>query len=197
MRKTGFLLGVMLAVVGLMMIVAPAFCIKVAVILLGVESMVNGIYSLVKVRQLISDHDFQVVVLVRGIISIAVGFLAVFLPLRFAESMWTVMLYVLAAYLLVAVALGLCAASKLRARGIDRRQYVLECIISVISAAVLIILPRQMGVLLVRIIGGSVMFLSVVFLFYEWKNRPIVVDNVEVVDDNQAGVDKKNADADK
>ena len=191
MRKTDFLLGVLLAVVGLMMIVDPDKCIKIAVILLGLEAIVNGVFSLIKVRQLVSDKDFQLAVLLRGIISIIIGVLAVVLPLRFAAAMWTVMLYVLAAYLIVAVVLELYAVAKLRDTGIERKRYIIEAIVSVISAIILFIIPQQIGVTVIRILGVVVLLVSVVYLLYEWRNRPIVVDNVEVVDDNSAPVGEK------
>ena len=191
MRKTDFLLGVLLAVVGLMMIVDPGKCIKITVILLGLEAIVNGVFCLVKVRQLISDKDFQIAVLIRGIISIIIGVLAVVLPLRFAATMWTAMLYMLAAYLIVAVILELYAVAKLRDTGIERKRYIIEAIVSVISAIILFIIPQQIGVTVIRILGVVVLLVSVVFLLYEWRNRPIVVDNVEVVDDNSAPVGDK------
>lgn len=191
MRKTDFLLGVLLAVVGLMMIVDPGKCIKIAVILLGLEAIVNGVFSLIKVRQLVSDKDFQLAVLLRGIISIIIGVLAVVLPLRFAATMWTAMLYMLAAYLIVAVVLELYAVAKLRDTGIERKRYIIEAIVSVICAVILFIIPQQIGVTVIRILGVVVLLVSVVFLLYEWRNRPIVVDNVEVVDDNSAPVGDK------
>ncbi|MFA6856310.1 MAG: DUF308 domain-containing protein [Treponema sp.] len=193
MRKTNFMLGILLAVVGLLMIIVPDKCIKAAVVILGVEAIANGIFSLIKIRQLISDKDFQSAVLVRGIISIIIGLLAVILPLRFAEIMWTVMLYVLAAYLLFAALLELYAVAKLRNTGIERKQYVVEAIVSIICALILFIIPQQAGMVIIRILGVVVLLVSLVYVLYEWRNRPIVVDNVEVVDDNSAPVTDKPA----
>jgi hypothetical protein len=191
MRKTNFILGVLLAVVGLMMIVAPDKCIKVAVILLGIEAVANGVFSLVKIRQLISDKDFQLAVFVRGIFSIVIGFLAVILPLKFAAMMWTVMLYVLAGYLLLAAVLELYAVAKLRNTGIERKQYVLEALVSIICGIILFIIPQQLGMVIIRVLGVIVLIVSLIYVLYEWRNRPIVVDNVEVVDDNSAPVTGK------
>jgi uncharacterized membrane protein HdeD (DUF308 family) len=193
MRKTNFMLGVLLSVVGLMMIVSPDKCIKVAVLLLGVEAILNGVFNLVKIRQLIVDKDFQLAVFVRGIISIVIGLLAVILPLRFAAAMWTIMLYVIAAYLLLAAVLELYAVAKLRNAGIERKQYVLEAIVSIICSVILFIIPHQIGMVIIRVLGVVVLLVSMVYVLYEWRNRPIVVDNVEVVDDNSAPVTDKPA----
>ncbi|MCK9169963.1 MAG: DUF308 domain-containing protein [Treponema sp.] len=193
MRKTNFMLGILLAVVGLLMIVAPDKCIKAAVVILGLEAIANGIFSLIKIRQLISDKDFQSAVLIRGIISIIIGLLAVILPLRFAAAMWTVMLYVLAAYLLLAALLELYAVAKLRNTGIERKQYVVEAIVSIICAVILFIIPQQAGMVIIRILGVVVLLVSLIYVLYEWRNRPIVIDNVEVVDDSSAPVTDKPA----
>ena len=77
--------------------------IKAVVILLGIEALANGVYQLLYTRKLYSDVTFQYSVLIRGMFSIVVGLLACFLPLRFAQIMWTVMLYVLAFYLLAVI----------------------------------------------------------------------------------------------
>jgi len=188
MRKTDFMLGALLALVALMMIIAPEQCIKVAVVALGIEAVVNGIFNLIKIRQLVHDKSFQLTVIVRSVISIVIGILAVFLPLRFAEAMWTIMLYVLAAYLLASAFLELYMLAKLRDTNIERRRYMLEVIISLVGAIVLFIVPQQIGLVLVRILGVLLLAVSAGYMLFEWHDRPIVVDEVEVVDDVQPPV---------
>ena len=130
----------------------------------------------------------QLTVIVRSVISIVIGILAVFLPLRFAEAMWTIMLYVLAAYLLASAFLELYMLAKLRDTNIERRRYMLEVIISLVGAIVLFIVPQQVGLVLVRILGVLLLAVSAGYMLFEWHDRPIVVDEVEVVDDVQPPV---------
>lgn len=188
MRKTDFMLGALLALVALMMIIAPEQCIKVAVIALGIEAVINGLFNLIKIRQLVDDKSFQLTVLVRSLISIVIGILAIVLPLRFAEAMWTIMLYVLVAYLLASAFLELYMLAKLRDTNIERRRYMLEVIISFVGAIVLFIVPQQIGLVLVRILGVLLLAVSAGYILFEWHDRPIVVDEVEVVDDVQPPV---------
>src|SRR5574344_1277439 len=191
MRKTDFLLGVLLAVVGLMMIIEPSRCIRVAVIALGAATVVDGVYSIAKIRTLLSDRAFQVPAVISGAGSIRVGAVAIILPLAVADVMWTIMLYVLAVYLILLAVVGMYTVAKLRDTGIARRQYVVDIIVAFICAIILFIIPHEIGrALIIRILGIIMMIVSAVYLLYQWKNRPIVVEKVEVVDDNTAPVDK-------
>jgi uncharacterized membrane protein HdeD (DUF308 family) len=142
MRKTDFLLGVLLAVVGLMMIIEPSQCIRVAVIALGAAAVVDGVYSIAKIRTLLNDYAFQVTSVISGAVSILIGAVAIVLPLAVADVMWTIMLYVLAVYLILLAVVGMYTVAKLRDTGIARRQYVVDIIVAFICAIILFIIPH-------------------------------------------------------
>ena len=184
MAKTNFMFGVLLAVIALMMIVAPEQCIKVAVIGLGLEAIVNGVMGLLRSHSLLNDANFQLAILVRSIMSIVIGLLALILPMKFAASMWTIMLYMLALYLLVAGILQLYVVAKLRNSNIERRRYVIEVVVSFIGAVILVIISQpHFGVFFIRLVGILALLVSIGYLLFEWRNRPIVVDEIEIVDD--------------
>ncbi|MBR7064741.1 MAG: DUF308 domain-containing protein [Treponema sp.] len=185
MKKSDVMLGVLLAIIGLMMIIAPDQCIKVAVISLGLEAIINGAYNLLKMRQLVSDPTFQLAILIRGLISVVIGLLAIILPLRFAATMWTIMLYMLAFYLIAASIIELYAMTKLRTTGIDRKQYTIEVVISFIAALILFLIPQQIGLALIRVLGIILFIISGAYTLYEWKNRPIIIDEIEIIDESQ------------
>lgn len=187
MKKTELTLGILLAVIGLMMLIAPGQCIKVTVILLGVEAVANGAFTLVKVRPLVEDPAFQYTVLARSLVSVVVGILAIVLPLALASAVWSVMLYTLAVYLLVSAALELYAVAKMRGSDIERKSYITEIIVSVAVAIVLFIMPQKIGEIVIRLLGLAVLLISAGYMCYHWKNRSIVIDNVEVVDDVPSG----------
>ncbi len=183
MKKNSLLLGIILAVVGLIMTITPAGCIKAVVIILGIEAVANGIYQLVYTRKLFPDAAFQYSVIIRGMLSIVVGLLAFFLPLRFAEMLWTVMLYVLAVYLLVGSALLLFSCGKLQNTNIDRRQFITEAVISILLALVMILIPVNIGTALVRIAGIALIIVGAAFVVFYIKNKPLVQEPVQVMDD--------------
>lgn len=189
MRKTNFLAGILLAVIGLLMIIMPRGFIKAAVILLGIEAVVNGVYTLVYTRKFISEASVQFTIICRSMLSIVIGLLAFFLPLVVADVMWTVMLYVLAVYLLADAVLELYAIGKLRDAGVERRYFIREAVISIVVAVILFIIPAKIGTLIVRICGLILLILGASYSFYEWNSRPILQEHVEVVDDISGTID--------
>lgn len=192
MKKDSLFLGIILAVAGLCMLIFPRGCIKAVVILLGIESLLNGMYQLLYTRKLFPDTTFQYSVLIRGMLSIVVGLLALSLPLRFAAVMWSVMLYVLAIYLLVGSGLLIFSIGKLRDTSVDRKQFVLEALISVVIALIMIIIPIKLGTSLIRI-GGIVIFLiGAAYILLYVKNRPEVREPIEVMDDISGDLEKSD-----
>ena len=187
MKKSNFLVGILITVVGLLLLIVPRQCAKAIVILLGVEAIANGIYNLMYTRKLVPDSAFQFTVICRGMLSLVIGLLAFFLPLKFmktVESIWTVGLYVLAIYLIVGAALELFAMGKIRDAEVDRKQYILEALISIVAALILFIVPAEkIGNAILRIAGLIMSLAGGVYVFYAWKNRPIVQEPVEFVNE--------------
>lgn len=192
MKKNSLFLGVILAVAGLFMLAWPEGCIKAVVILLGIEAFLNGMYQLLYTRKLFPDTTFQYSVLIRGMMSIVVGLLALFLPLRFAAVMWSIMLYVLAFYLLVGSGLLLFSIGKLRDSSVDRRQFVIEALISIVIAAIMIVIPIKVGTSLIRIGGIVIILIGASYIFFYIKNRPEVQEPIEVMDDISGDLEKSN-----
>lgn len=183
MHKSELTVGILLTAISLMMIVAPAQCIKVVVVLLGVEAVVNGGYGLLKLRGLLVDNTFQMVVLIRSAVSIVIGLLAIILPLALAQTIWAGLMYMLGFYLLVSAGLELYAVAKMRDTDIERKNYIVEIIVSLAVALVLFIMPRKIGEVLVRLMGVFLLIVSVAYLAYQSRTRHIVVDDVEIIDD--------------
>ncbi len=183
MKKNALLLGIILAVIGLIMAISPAWCIKAVVIILGIESVANGIYQLVYIRKIFPDATFQYSVLIRGMLSIVVGLLAFFLPLRFAEILWTVMLYVLAIYLLASAVLLLFSIGKLRDSGVDRKPFVFEAVVSILLGLIMLLIPVKVGTVLVRIAGIVLCIIGILYIVFYFRNKPLVQEPVQVMDD--------------
>lgn len=191
MQKTNFVPGVLIAIVGLLLLLIPAQIVKILVFVLGVEAIINGVYTLGYMRSFLTESLFRAAILIRGIASIVVGLLAICLPLVFAETMWTMMLYVMAFYLIFAAVLELYIVAKLRDAEIDRKLFVLEAIISIIVAVILLLLPQQIGALILRVLGALVMLVGLVHIYVSLRNQKekkaideVVVESVIVEDDN-------------
>lgn len=183
MKKNNLLFGLVLFIVGLLMLISPRGCVKSVVVLLGIASVASGIYQLLYTRKLFPDSTFQYSVLVRGMLSIVVGLLAFFLPLKFAEMVITVMLYVLAIYLLVGAALLGYASGKLRDSDVDRKPLIREIVVSIILALVMLLIPAKVGETIIRFGGLGSVLAGVFFIVNYMKNKPLVQEAVQVMDD--------------
>lgn len=192
MQKTNFITGLVLVSVGFLLLIIPNQIVKAVVIVLGAEAIVNGVFSFLTVRQLVADESFRFPILIRSVISVVVGLLAVFLPLAVAGVMWTVMLYVLGVYLLFAAVMELFAMAKLRDTDINRKQFVFEAIVSIFVAVILFILPRQIGAAILRIFGAVIFVIGGVLLFVSLRGHKsataedkMIAESVVVEDDKE------------
>lgn len=176
MDKNKFLLSVLVAVLGLMMVISPDAFIALVVIILGVGSVVNGIFVLATTRNLILDPQYKVIMTIRGVMAIIVGSLAVLLPLGIAAVVWKFMAYTLAIFLIISAGLELYGVNKLYRNGIMIRQSVIEVVISLILAVVLFIIPAEIaGGVIVRVCGVLLLAAGIISGIMQWRNRPLVI----------------------
>jgi len=186
MKRWYLYLGSLLALLGLMIIIFPAFWIKVVVILLGLGMIAYGIYSLKVTKALYDDSTFVTTILVKSIASIVIGALSVIFPLAFSGTVWTVMIWILIISLILSAIAGFYSAALLKDTGIDRKNYFLENLFLLIAALVLILIsPKQLGIAIVRIIGVAVMVIGGALIAVDLtsKKDTITVD-AEVQDDD-------------
>lgn len=193
MKSNNWLFGAGLAVLGLLLIIFPAFWIKLVVIILGLSSIAYGIYNL-KITKLISNDDFyKKIILIRSGASITIGVLAVVFPLAIGEAMWSAMIYILAIYLILAAAIGFYSVSLLKDAGIDRKRYIFENLFLVIAAVLLFLIgPKNLGEAIIRIVGIAGFLVGAALLFISYsgakkeKAENIVVESSEVIVENSA-----------
>ena len=198
-KKSNLAYCIIAIIVGLLLLIIPKYCIYGIVVILGIFSISNGVYTMVKTRNIISDPDFYIVLTIQGIFSIVIGFLAVLLPAIFAKTavaIWTVMVYLLAAYFLITAAMELYATVQLKKFDIETKPYISEILFSLITGVVLIFIPpKTFGEVIVRIIGAVVIAISVILIIIMFKNKPIVVYAEEVPSDpNESATDSVKSD---
>ena len=114
MKNYSIIIAAMSAVIGLMVFSSPEQFVKMIVIILGVASLANGAFNLSCMSGFIENPFYKRDLKLRGWSSVAVGLLAIFLPMAFAATLWTVMLYVLAFYLLASAVFETYAIIKLK-----------------------------------------------------------------------------------
>lgn len=193
MDKNKLFLGFVTAALGLFLLISPDTFISFFVILLGVTAVIDGIFILAATRNLIADPQYRLIVTVRGILSVLVGFLAVVLPLTVAAVVWKAMAYTLAIYLIISSAMQIYTITKLHRNGIMIRQSMIEVLASLLIALVLFVIPAQTaGHFIIRLFGIALFLVGAGFIVTQWKSRPEVVipDSVETVE-NETGEDRK------
>lgn len=189
--------GILLAVLGLLLIIFPTFWVKLVVILLGIGSIGYGIYSLKYTKSLYKNTHYERSILIKSIISIAIGFLVVVFPLFFAKAAWTVMMWILIIYLIATAVLGFYAASLLKDTGIERKRYFIENIILLVIAIALILLsPAALGKVIIRIVGIASMVLGLGLVIYDLVSKKDVTVVSEYVDTTVATDTTDSSDSD-
>lgn len=195
MDRNRIFLGFVTAALGLLLLISPDSFIKLFVILLGVAAVIDGIFILATTRNLILDPQYNLIVTIRGVLSIAVGAFAVIFPLATAKTVWNIMAYSLAVYLLISAVMQIYTITKLHRNGIMIRQSMIEVLTSILLAVVLFVIPaKEVGDFIVRIFGIALVIFGAGTVILQWKNRPITVvpDSVETVeteDDSETNSD--------
>lgn len=194
MKKTNWLLGGGLALIGLLVLIFPAACVKIVSILLGLAAIAYGIYSLINAKNLFPEQSFfRTSFFVKSILSILLGILTAVLPL--IATAWKVMIYIFAIYLILQSCFGFYTVSILKDSIEDRKHYIFENL-SVLLAGVLLILisPQTLGMVIIRIIGIATLLVGLAFLAIQIINTlqtkkneiDISEEDVKVEDDNSA-----------
>lgn len=196
MKKMNWLLGAILSIVGLLILIFPAACVKMVAVLLGLGAVAYGVFTLIESKKVFSDASFfKNAAFVKGISSIVLGLLTVILPIAVASTAWKVMVYIFAIYLICAAAFGFYTVSVLKDSIAERKRTVLENLTLLVAGVLLILIsPERLGLVIIRIIGLVALIVGIVFLAIaviglinkkKEKKNEIVVD-AEVSDDTSA-----------
>lgn len=202
LKKWNLWSGSLLAVLGLLVIIFPSFWVKVVVILLGIGAVAYGIYNL-KITKSLSDGDYyHRTILIRGIVSIIIGVIAILFPLTLGKTMWTVMVWVLIVYLIVSSALGFYAAALLKDTGINRKKYILENVGLLAIAIVLILIsPKNLGEAIIRIVGIVATVIGAIIIISSFisknKEKKANVDNDNLKEAKKATAEDVKKDSEK
>ena len=173
MKRWYLFSGILAALLGLLIIIFPAFWIKLVVIILGLSAIGYGIYCL-KITKVISDDiTYRRTILIKSIVSIVAGVMAVLFPLAIGGAAWSAMIWLLIFYLLVSAAAGFYAAALLKDSGVERKRYIIENLLLLAGAVILILIsPRSLGNAIIRLVGIVVLIAGVILIMFDvFSNR--------------------------
>lgn len=188
--KKNWIIGISASVVGLLLLISPAFCVKIIVVLLGLTAVIEGFYGIISERTLFENDFFKKTILYRSIGSIVIGLLAVIMPLALAGTAWTIMTFILAFYLIVSGCAGFFAASKLKQDGENspesQKQLTWENLITLGSGILLLVIgPEKLGTFILRLIGLAALLVGIGFLVVQIieHRKEVAVTDIEIKDD--------------
>ena len=128
MNRTNFSLGVLVALAGLVMLIAPKESISFVIILLGASAVLNGLYDIITTRTFSPIAIFKRTALIRGCASILIGILAICFPLAFGETLFNIMRYVMAIYMIFAVIAELILVFNLPKDSLLKKRFFFEAL---------------------------------------------------------------------
>ena len=205
MKRWYLFSGILAALLGLLVIIFPSFWIKLVVVIIGLAAIGYGVYCLKFTKALSEDIYYRRTILIKSIVSIIAGVMAVLFPLAIGGAAWTAMIWVLIIYLLASAAIGFYAAALLKDSGVERKRYIIENLLLLAVAVVLILIsPRALGNAIIRLIGIVVLIAGIALILFDvlTSKNEIKAEVVEVKEeapenhDGDAAVDSSSNDND-
>ncbi len=205
MKRWYLFSGILAALLGLLVIIFPSFWIKLVVVIIGLAAIAYGVYCLKFTKALSDDIYYRRTILIKSIVSIIAGVMAVLFPLAIGGAAWTAMIWVLIIYLLASAAIGFYAAALLKDSGVERKRYIIENLLLLAVAVILILIsPRALGNAIIRLIGIVVLVAGIALILFDvlTSKNEITAEVVEVKEeapenhDGDAAVDASENDGD-
>ena len=193
MKTKNIVFGGILAVIGLLMLINPGACINAVVVLVGLTAIAAGGYNLFYTLKNITVPEIKKIILIKSIVSIVIGLVAVICPFALVKtvtSIWKIISYVLAVYLIIFAATNVYSGIKFRKTvEEDFKKNLIEGLICFLIAVLLFIIPiEEVGLTIVRILGIIGIVIGAVLIFVEVgiarRTTVISKDDVTVVDDD-------------
>ena len=197
MKRAYLFSGILAALLGLLVIIFPSFWIKLVVVIIGLTAIAYGIYSIKFTKVISEDIYYRKTILIKSIVSIIAGLMAVLFPLTIGGAAWTAMIWVLIIYLIASAAIGFYAAALLKDTGVERKRYIIENLLLLAVAVLLILIsPRALGNAIIRLIGIVVLVAGVALILFDvFSNRnEVKAEVVNVSDEPQKEAQNENQD---
>ena len=156
-RKGTWIVQLLVAIavvpLGIFILIRQDLFKQVFIIALGLVAIITGITSLATMNRYSFGKFIHGSTVVKGVLGIIVGVLAVIMPIATGEAVWTVIIYILAAQMLIAAIVMIMDSVAVRSAGFPAAPLVVEGIVSLFFAIILFLFPRDIANLLVTILG--------------------------------------------
>lgn len=183
MDKTKLIAGLLTAVCGIGILLHPGATEGIIVFVLGLGTVISGVYDLLYIHRMLADSVPRRIALIRSIVSIVVGAIAIFFPLQTADTMLTIYFFMMGIYLLLFAIAQLYIGTVVRKEGRSPRAFWAGAAASFIFASLLFLIPGRFGLILIKFVGILLLAYGIAMVAFAWKNRAIVVHPDSVRDD--------------
>lgn len=155
------IIAILVVILGIFILVRQDMFKQVFIIVLGLIAIVNGIISLATMNRYSFGPFNRITTLIKGVLGLIIGVLAVIMPLATGEAVWTVIIYILAAQMVLAACVMFFDSFAVKAAGFPTRGLVTEGLVSLVLAVVLFLFPRDVANLLVTILGVTIIIVGI------------------------------------
>lgn len=150
---TYLLIAILILIAGVFVLIRQDLFKQIFVISLGVAVVIVSVVSLIMLGRYAFTPFYYRSTLMKGVLGLIVGVLAIVMPLSTAETIWTIILYILAAQLVLGALISFVDVIALRKLGYKSSYHIWEGVISLVIAVVLFIFPQELATMLVTIVG--------------------------------------------
>ena len=176
--------ALLIVILGIFILVRQDLFKQILVISLGVVAVATGISSLATMNKYDFGKFNHTTTLVKGVLGIVIGVLAIVMPLATGEAVWMVILYILAAQMLISALVMLTDSIAVKSAGYPAAPLVTEGIVSLVLAVVLFVFPRSVADLLITVFGITIIVVGLTLGLLAWwmrkKGVQVTVEAVEV-----------------
>ena len=172
MKTKNVILGVILAVLGIVMIAIPDTCIKAVVVIVGAAAVAFSVYNLLVVYKQSEDAAFKKTLLIKSIVTFVVGLVSVICPfvlVKTIEAIWKIISFVLAVYMILYAGVSVYSSAKLRSTFPEEsKKLIMEAFIFVAIGVLLIIIPiESFGRAFVQVVGAGGLLIGLIMVIVE------------------------------
>ncbi|MGI6432631.1 MAG: hypothetical protein ACOXZ4_02030 [Sphaerochaetaceae bacterium] len=180
------LIGLIIVAGGVALLIRADLFKQIIIIALGAAAVLAGIRSLVIMSRYSFGRFNASVTLIKGVLGIIVGVLAVVMPLATAETVWTFFIYVLAVQMIIASFSAFSDAIALKRLGFGASFFIWEGAVSLALACILFLFPKGIADILITIIGVVIIAVGVAVgltaVIWVRKRRGVIEAEVELLD---------------
>lgn len=167
------LFGALLTILGIFLMFQQDSFIRIFISILGMFLAGSGLASLFSLKRYNLGKRTKTATLIKALISLGLGLVAVIVPLAAADVSWKILLYVIAVELVFSAVISFLDALLLRKSDIAISGLLSEGVFSLIVAILLFVFPQQIGSMLLKLVGVVLIASGLGMVLWAYRIRKI------------------------